>query len=109
SDLRQFCSELMEHIRNVLVAKMVPGADDLIELAPEELAETKADAERLAVENVQELFRIFHQTEEGLRSSQHPWFLLEMAVVRACRLTSEATGAAAGKTVMGTPVAGGSS
>jgi DNA polymerase-3 subunit gamma/tau len=101
SDLRQFCSELMEHIRNVLVAKMVPGADDLIELAPEELAETKADATRLPVENVQELFRIFHQTEEGLRSSQHPWFLLEMAVVRACRLMIESGGGGLGKTGAG--------
>src|SRR5207253_1762969 len=101
SDLRQFCSELMEHIRNVLVAKMVPGADDLIELAPEELAETKADAARLPVENVQELFRIFHQTEEGLRSSQHPWFLLEMAVVRACRLMIESGGGGPGKTGAG--------
>ena len=109
SDLRQFCSELMEHIRNVLVAKMVPGADDLIELAPEELAETKADAARLAVENVQELFRIFHQTEEGLRSSQHPWFLLEMAVVRACRLMIESGGGGPGKTGAGTPMVGGSS
>src|SRR4029434_6743604 len=79
SDLRQFCSELMEHIRNILVAKMVPDADDLIELAPEELAETKADAVRLTVEQVQEIFRVFHQAEEGLRNSQHPWFLLEMA------------------------------
>ncbi|MEP6601051.1 MAG: DNA polymerase III subunit gamma/tau [Nitrospirota bacterium] len=101
SDLRQFCSELMEHIRNVLVAKMVPGADDLIELAPEELAETKADAARLSVENVQEIFRIFHQTEEGLRSSQHPWFLLEMAVVRACRLMIESGGGGPGKTGAG--------
>ena len=101
SDLRQFCSELMEHIRNVLVAKMVPGADDLIELAPEELAETKADAARLPVENVQELFRIFHQTEEGLRTSQHPWFLLEMAVVRACRLLIESGGGGPGKTGAG--------
>jgi DNA polymerase-3 subunit gamma/tau len=103
SDLRQFCSELMEHIRNVLVAKMVPGADDLIELAPEELVETKADAARLPVENVQELFRIFHQTEEGLRSSQHPWFLLEMAVVRASRLMIESGGGGLGKTGAGTP------
>src|SRR5437899_857521 len=101
SDLRQFCSELMEHIRNVLVAKMMPGVDDLIELAPEELAETKADAARLPVENVQELFRIFHQTEEGLRSSQHPWFLLEMAVVRACRLMIESGGGGQGKTGAG--------
>jgi DNA polymerase-3 subunit gamma/tau len=98
SDLRQFCSELMEYIRNILVAKMVPDADDLLELAPEELAETKSDAAKLTVEHVQELFRIFHQTEEGLRTSQHPWFLLEMAVVRASRLVTETTGGGSAKT-----------
>jgi DNA polymerase-3 subunit gamma/tau len=100
---------LMEHIRNILVAKMVPDADDLIEVSPEELSETKADATRLTIEHIQDLFRIFHQTEEALRSSQHPWFLLEMAVVRASRLTSEATGAAGGKTVTATPLTGGGS
>jgi DNA polymerase-3 subunit gamma/tau len=89
ADLRQFCSEMVEHIRNVLVAKVVPGADDLIEVAPEELAETKADAARLTVEQAQELFRIFNQTEEGLRASQHPWYLMELAIIRACRLPSE--------------------
>ena len=106
SDLRQFCSELMEHLRNILVAKMVPNADDLIELAPEELAETKADASRLTVEHVQEIFRIFHQAEEGLRNSQHPWFLLEMAAVRASRLMIETTGTSSGKTSAGPAQAG---
>ncbi len=106
SDLRQFCSELMEHLRNILVAKMVPNADDLIELAPEELAETKADASRLTVEHVQEIFRIFHQAEEGLRNSQHPWYLLEMAAVRASRLMIETTGTSSGKTSAGPAQAG---
>jgi DNA polymerase-3 subunit gamma/tau len=106
SDLRQFCSELMEHIRNILVAKMVPDADDLIELAPEELAETKADAARLTVEQVQEIFRVFHQAEEGLRNSQHPWFLLEMAAVRASRLVIETPGTSSGKTTAGPTQAG---
>jgi DNA polymerase-3 subunit gamma/tau len=104
SDLRVFCSELMEHIRNILVAKMVPNADDLIELAPEELAEIKVDASRLSVEQVQEIFRVFHQAEEGLRDSQHPWFLLEMAAVRASRLMIETT---SGKTSAGPAQAGG--
>jgi len=88
-DLRQFCGELVEHIRNLLVTKVVPDADDLIDLAPEEQTEIKADAARLALEQVQELLRIFLQAEEGLRTSQHPWFVLELAVVRASRLGSD--------------------
>src|SRR5207245_10018274 len=61
SDVRQFCGELMEHVRNLLVARIVPDAGDLIELGPEEQAEIKADAARLTVDHIQELFRVFLQ------------------------------------------------
>src|SRR5438132_3337809 len=85
-DVRQFCGELMEHVRNLLVARIVPDAGDLIELGPEEQAEIKADAARLTVDHIQELFRIFLQAEDGIRASQYPWFVVEMAAVRACRV-----------------------
>src|SRR5437879_5788139 len=86
SDVRQFCGELMEHVRNLLVARIVPDAGDLIELGPEEQAEIKADAARLTVDHIQELFRVFLQAEDGIRASQYPWFVVEMAAVRACRV-----------------------
>jgi DNA polymerase III subunit gamma/tau len=85
-DVRQFCGELMEHVRNLLVAKIVPDAGDLIELGPDEQAEIKADAARLTVEHIQELFRVFLQAEDGIRASQYPWFVVEMAAVRASRV-----------------------
>src|SRR5437870_6455648 len=85
-DVRQFCGELMEHVRNLLVARIVPDAGDLIELGPEEQAEIKADAARLTVDHIQELFRVFLQAEDGIRASQYPWFVVEMAAVRACRV-----------------------
>src|SRR5216684_1058204 len=85
-DVRQFCGDLMEHVRNLLVAKIVPDAGDLIELGPDEQAEIKADAARLTVDHIQELFRVFLQAEDGIRASQYPWFVVEMAAVRACRV-----------------------
>ena len=88
-DVRQFCGELMEHVRNLLVAKVVADAGDLIELGPEEQAEVQADAARLTLDHIQELFRVFLQAEDGIRTSQHPWFVVEMAVVRACRVGGE--------------------
>jgi len=86
SDLKQFCGVLVEYARNLLVAKIVPDGDDLIELAPEEQAEIKADAARLTIEQIQDISKIFLQAEEGLRISLHPWFVVEMAVVKASRL-----------------------
>ena len=91
-DVRQFSGELMEHVRNLLVAKVVADADDLIELGPDEQAEIKADAGRLSLDHIQELFRVFLEAEDGIRTSQHPWYVVEMAVVRACRVGSEQAG-----------------
>ncbi|TRZ98103.1 MAG: DNA polymerase III subunit gamma/tau [Nitrospiraceae bacterium] len=91
-DVRQFSGELMEHVRNLLVAKVVADADDLIELGPEEQAEIKANAGRLSLDHIQELFRVFLEAEDGIRTSQHPWYVVEMAVVRACRVGSEQAG-----------------
>lgn len=91
-DVRQFSGELMEHVRNLLVAKVVADADDLIELGPEEQADIKADAGRLSLDHIQELFRVFLEAEDGIRTSQHPWYVVEMAVVRACRVGSEQAG-----------------
>ncbi|HEV8242822.1 MAG TPA: DNA polymerase III subunit gamma/tau [Nitrospirales bacterium] len=91
-DVRQFCGELMEHVRNLLVAKVVADAGDLIELGSDEQAEVQADAARLTLDHIQELFRVFLQAEDGIRTSQHPWFVVEMAVVRACRVGGEQPG-----------------
>jgi DNA polymerase-3 subunit gamma/tau len=45
-----------------------------------------ADAGGFTIEQLQELFRIFTQAEDAVRSSQHPRFVLEAAAVRATRL-----------------------
>ena len=94
-ELRQFCSDLIDYFRNLLIAKIIPEApgtpdtNDLIELAAEEQTEIRASAARLTLEHIQDLFRIFIQVEEGLRTSLHPWWILEMAVVRAALLGGE--------------------
>ena len=92
-DVRQFSGELMEHVRNLLVAKVVAESDDLIELGPDEQAEIKADAGRLSLEHIQDLFRVVLEAEDGIRTSQHPWYVVEMAIVRASRVGSEQAGA----------------
>jgi len=85
-DVRQFSGELMEHVRNLLVAKVVADSDDLIELGPEEQSDIKVDAGRLSLDHIQDLFRVFLEAEDGIRTSQHPWYVVEMAVVKACRV-----------------------
>jgi DNA polymerase-3 subunit gamma/tau len=97
-DLRAYAGELVEHVRNLLVAAVMPpspggkGEADfkrlqgLMDLSEEEIRQVAADAGAFTIEQLQELFRTFAQAEDAVRASQHPRFVLEVAVVRATRL-----------------------
>ncbi len=88
-DLRAYCSDLVEHVRNLLVAVVVPSPDRLpalMDLAEDEVQRIAAEAKRLSAEQATELFRVFSQAEDGLRLTAHPRFVLEVAAVRASRL-----------------------
>lgn len=88
-DLRAFCSDIVEHIRNLLVASVVPSTTELrslIEISGEDLDQLSSDAKTVTPEQLQELLAIFIQAEDSLRFSTHPRFVIETAAVRATRL-----------------------
>lgn len=89
-DVRAFCAETIEAIRNLLVASVVSDPAELrglIEMSGEDLKQLTTDAGLLTPEQLQELLTIFAQTEDSLRFSAHPRFLVEAAAIRATRLT----------------------
>ncbi len=90
-DVRAFCAELVEHIRNLLVAAVVPPAElrTLIESSAEDLTQLAEDAKTLTPEQLQELMAIFTQAEDSLRFSAHPRFVMETAAIRATRLVRQ--------------------
>lgn len=95
-DLRAYCADLVEYVRNMLVAAVVPPGPELrglVEATDDDLAQLARDAERFTVEQLQELFRIWTSAEDSLRVSAHPRFVLETAAVRATRLVQTADGA----------------
>lgn len=97
-DLRAYCAELVEYVRNMLVAAVVPPGPErrgLIEATDEDVTQLARDAEPFTVEQLQELFRMWAAAEDHLRMSAHPRFVLETAAVRATRLL-RATDSAAG-------------
>jgi DNA polymerase-3 subunit gamma/tau len=88
-DLRAFCAEVVERLRNLLVAAVVPGRTELrslIETAEEDLNQLSVEANALTPEQIQELLAIFIQAEDSLRFSSHPRFVVETAAIRATRL-----------------------
>ncbi|HEY6973557.1 MAG TPA: DNA polymerase III subunit gamma/tau, partial [Nitrospiraceae bacterium] len=94
-DLRAYCADVVEYLRNMLVASVVTAPQDLrglIEASAEDLLQMAADARLLSPEQLQELFAIFTQAEDALRFSAHPRFILETAAVRATRLARRSDG-----------------
>ena len=88
-DLRAYCAEVVEYLRNMLVVSVVPSSQEwqgLIEASAEDLTQMAADARAFSPELLQELLAIFTQAEDSLRLSAHPRFVLETAAVHATRL-----------------------
>jgi DNA polymerase III subunit gamma/tau len=80
-DLRAFCAEVVEHIRNLLVAAVVPSTAELrslIETSEDDLNQLSMDAKILTPERFQDLLAIFIQAET--------------AAVRATRLLRQREG-----------------
>jgi len=91
-DLKAFCSDVVELLRNLLVASVVPAGTELrglIEATEEDIQQLAVEAKKLTPEQLQELLTIFSQAEDSLRYSAHPRFVLEAAAVRATRLVRQ--------------------
>ena len=85
-DVRIFCREVVEQMRNLLVAAVVPSGEQvqlLLELQKEEVETVVAQANQVGDVSIQEWFQIFSRTEDILRASLHPRFVFEAAVIKA--------------------------
>ena len=83
-DLRFFYKEIIQHFRNLLLAKSVPKIEDLLPLNPEELSELKEEAGKASIEEVLRWLVALQQGEQGLRFSSHPQIYLEALLVKLC-------------------------
>lgn len=88
-DLRAYCGAVVERMRNLMIAAVVPEAgqaDGLMDLPSEDVQQLMIEAQAFSVEQLQELFQLFAQAEDRLRATAHPRFAFEVAAVRAARL-----------------------
>lgn len=81
AELRQFNREVVEHLRGVLLATVTGGAEGVLDLPAEVLAETRAQAGRLTADQAVRLIRIFSQADQSLRTPVPFQLPLELAVI----------------------------
>jgi DNA polymerase-3 subunit gamma/tau len=83
-DLRFFYKELVQHFRNLLLARSVQELKDLLPLNAEEISQLKAEAAKASAEEILRYLVALQQAEPGLRYSSHPQIYLETVLVKLC-------------------------
>jgi DNA polymerase-3 subunit gamma/tau len=81
-DLRNFCRELMVHIRALLVVKIAGFDAELVQLPETEATSLKSLGESFSEQDLLRFFSILTKTEQDIRFSSQPRFQLELALVK---------------------------
>ncbi|MBX3027233.1 DNA polymerase III subunit gamma/tau [bacterium] len=84
-DLRRFTRDLLEHFRNLAVAKVSNGAV-LPDMADDELAALRAQAARAAAVDCDRAFHVLLAADEEVARTPYPKLVLEMALLKLATL-----------------------
>ncbi|MEA3363346.1 MAG: DNA polymerase III subunit gamma/tau [Thermodesulfobacteriota bacterium] len=83
---RQFCQQLVELVRALVVVKVVDQPGDLIDVGETELQEIRSLAEPASLDDLQRLLAILIRTEADLAVSNYPRLTMEMVLVKLAGL-----------------------
>jgi DNA polymerase-3 subunit gamma/tau len=87
-DMRQFLAGMVEHIRNLIIARIAKDAGPIIELSAADLETIKQQAAGTDTERLVMLFDSLSRTLEEMRWSPHQRFTLEVGLVKACSVAT---------------------
>ncbi len=82
-DMRQFLAGVVEHVRNLIVAKIAADPGQIIELPAADVDMVKQQAAGTDLERLLMLFDSLSKTLEEMRWSPHQRFTLEIGLVKA--------------------------
>ncbi len=80
-DLRNFCRDLLAHLRDLLVAK-VAGEDVLLDTAVADRRALLNQADNFSESDLVRFFHSLTETENNLRTAAHPRYQLEIGLVK---------------------------
>src|SRR5437868_1063647 len=81
-DIRNFCRDLMVHLRTLLVIKIAGADSALIEAPPGEVERLATLADSFSEQDIVRCFTILTKTEQDVRVSSQPRFQLEIGLVK---------------------------
>jgi len=85
-DLRIFCGNLLEYLRDLMVLQTAGDGEELFNLTASEMEERKKLTQKLSFAETHQAYSFLQNCEFELRSSTHPRMTLELAIIRMCRI-----------------------
>jgi DNA polymerase-3 subunit gamma/tau len=85
-DIRRFCRDLLEHLRDLMVVKIGGDPKQLTDLQGKDIEELVAQAEKFSLEQIHRLFNILLKSEQEISRSPFPKAIMEVALVKMATL-----------------------
>lgn len=88
-DINQFIRDLLMHYRNLLMTKVVSKSEDVIDMSREGIERLKKLSGEYDKNNIIRCIDILAELENEAKWSGNPRILLEIAVIRMCKLSGD--------------------
>jgi len=85
-NMRQFCQELIDHFRNLLVIRSVKNPGEILDLADAEFEELRRQGEGFSAQEIQRRLTLLLKAEAEMAYATFPRLILEMALLKAATL-----------------------
>ena len=83
-DLRTFHEELIQHFRNLLLARSVKNPEELLPYTPDDIQKLRDEAAKGGPEDLLRCLLSLQQGEQGMKFSSHPRIYLEAMLIKLC-------------------------
>ncbi len=85
-NMRQFCQELIEHFRNLLVIRSVKKPEEILDITAAELDELSKQSQHVTALDIQRRLTLFLKAESEMAYASFPRLIVEMALLKAALL-----------------------
>ena len=90
-DLRQLVGDIIEHLRAILITKNVKASTGLVHVPKDLKATFTRQSKQIELEEIHRLLDLFSQTYKDMRWASNNKLLLEIALIKATRLSLDDT------------------